>query len=99
MVSKVQDSMATRTWSIDTFLGALVGSRGARAFGKYSDLDMVPDKFIQLLCKGPGQLPGYLCRELTIYGFVIPLPDSSEAEFREVDWTSPGARYAASKQI
>ena len=99
VVSKVQDSMATRTWSKGTFLGALAESRGVRVNGKYGDLDMVPTEFIQLLCEGPGQLFGDLRRELTIHGFVIPVPESHEGEFREVDWSDTAARYAVSNPI
>ena len=102
VLSKVQDSMATRTWSLGTFLGALADSRGARVCGYYSDVDMLPDEFIQLLCEGPGQLPAYLRGQLTIYGFVIPLPQNPEVpqgEFREVDWTCPRPRYAVSNPI
>ena len=88
LVSKVQDSSARRDWSAEgTFLGALAESRGVKVNGKYRDLDMVPTEFIQILCEGPGQLPGDLRRELTIYGFVIPVPESPEKEFRKLDWT------------
>ena len=42
VVSKVQDSSATRDWSAEgTFLGALAVSRGVRVNGKYTNLDMV----------------------------------------------------------
>ena len=99
VVSKVQDSLATRTWSKGTFLGALAESRGVRVNGKYSDLEMVPDEFIRLLCEGPGQLSRDLRRELTIHGFVIPAPESPEGEFREVDWSDTTARYAVSNPI
>ena len=100
VLSKVQDSIATRDWSAKgTFLGALAESRGVRVNGKYSDLEMVPTEFIQLLCEGPGQLRGDLRRELTIHGFVIPVPEGAEGEFREVDWSDTTARYAVSNPI
>ena len=100
LVSKVQDSSARRDWSAEgTFLGALAESRGVKVNGKYGDLDMVPTEFIQLLCEGPGQLPGDLRRELTIYGFVIPVPESSEKEFRKLDWTKSKTKYAVSNPI
>ena len=100
VVSKVKDSSATRDWSAKgTFLGALAVSRGVKVNGKYGDLDMVPTEFIQILCEGPGQLPGDLRRELTIYGFVIPEPESREGEFREVDWSDTTAKYAVSNPI
>ena len=100
VVSKVQDSMATRDWSAEgTFLGALAESRGVKVNGKYGDLDMVPDEFIQLLCEGPGQLFGDLRRELTIHGFVIPVPESHEGEFRKLDWTKSKTKYAVSNPI
>ena len=100
VVSKVKDSSATRDWSAKgTFLGALAVSRGVKVNGKYGDLDMVPTEFIQILCEGPGQLSGDLRRELTIYGFVIPEPESREGEFREVDWSDTTAKYAVSNPI
>ena len=100
VVSKVQDSSATRDWSAeDTFLGALAESRGVRVNGKYRDLDMVPDEFIRLLCEGPDQLSGDLRRELTIHGFVIPVPESTEKEFRKLDWTKSKTKYAVSNPI
>ena len=100
VVSKVQDSIATRDWSAKgTFLRALAVSRGVKVNGKYGDLDMVPTEFIQLLCEGPGQLRGDLRRELTIHGFVIPVPEGAEGEFREVDWSDPTSRYAVSNPI
>ena len=100
VVSKVQDSSATRDWSAKgTFLRALAVSRGVKVNGKYGDLDMVPTEFIQLLCEGPSQLRGDLRRELTIHGFVIPVPEGHEGEFREVDWSDTTARYAVSNPI
>ena len=100
VVSKVQDSIATRDWSAKgTFLRALAVSRSVKVNGKYGDLDMVPTEFIQLLCEGPAQLPGDLRRELTIYGFVIPEPEGAEGEFREVDWTKSKTKYAVSNPI
>ena len=100
VVSKVQDSSATRDWSAEgTFLGALAESRGVRVNGKYRDLDMVPDEFIRLLCEGPGQLSRDLRRELTIYGFVIPVAESPEKEFRKLDWTKSKTKYAVSNPI
>ena len=100
VVSKVQDSIATRDWSAKgTFLRALAVSRSVKVNGKYGDLDMVPTEFIQLLCEGPAQLPGDLRRELTIYGFVIPEPEVAEGEFREVDWTKSKTKYAVSNPI
>ena len=100
VVSKVQDSMATRDWSAEgKFLGALAESRGVKVNGKYGDLDMVPDEFIRLLCEGPGQLRGDLSHELTIHGFVIPVPESPEGEFRKLDLTKSKTKYAVSNPI
>ena len=100
VVSKVQDSIATRDWSAEgTFLRALAVSRGVKVNGKYSDLEMVPDEFIRLLCEGPGQLSRDLRWELTIHGFVIPVPESPDKEFCKLDWTKSKTKYAVSNPI
>ena len=100
VVSKVQDSIATRDWSAEgTFLRALAVSRGVKVNGKYSDLEMVPDEFIRLLCEGPGQLSREIRWELTIHGFVIPVPESPDKEFCKLDWTKSKTKYAVSNPI
>ena len=97
-VAKVRASIGDGSWATGTILGALAVSRGVKVNGRYSDLDVVPEEFIQRLCEGPGNLSKEIRRELTIQGFVIPVSEGND-EFQRVDWTRPGATYAVANPI
>ena len=97
-VAKVRASIGDGSWATGTILGALAESRGVKVNGRYSDLDVVPEEFIQRLCEGPGDLSKEIRRELTIQGFVIPVSEGN-GEFQRVDWTRPDATYAVANPI
>ena len=97
-VAKVRASIGDGSWATGTILGALAKSRGVKVNGRYSDLDVVPEEFIQRLCEGPGDLSKEIRRELTIQGFVIPVSEGN-GEFQRVDWTRPDATYAVANPI
>eukprot|EP00438_Fugacium_kawagutii_P020583 Skav222338 [mRNA] locus=scaffold3497:1168:2851:- [translate_table: standard] len=100
-VTKVRDSMDANNWlAPGSILEGLAQSRGVKVNGRFSDLEMVPMDFIEILCEGPRQLrSAEQRRELTIHGFVVPVPEATDKEFRKVDWTRTNARYAVSNPI
>ena len=100
-VTKVRNSMDANSWSAkDSILGGLSASRAVKVNGQFIDLKAVPLDFIKILCEGPGQLHSAdQRRALTINGFVVPLPEAAEEEFRDVDWTQTNTQYVVSNPI
>ncbi|CAJ1356538.1 unnamed protein product, partial [Effrenium voratum] len=80
-------------------LGYLQKSRAVRVNGLYEDVSNVPREFVELLCKGSTTLPHHLRRELTIYGFVLPIYSGTEGEFQQLDWRSEGTEYRAANPL
>ncbi|CAJ1461790.1 unnamed protein product [Effrenium voratum] len=80
-------------------LGYLQKSRAVRVNGFYEDVSNVPREFVELLCKGSRTLPHHLRRELTIYGFVLPIYSGTEGEFQQLDWRSEGTEYRAANPL
>ena len=99
-VTEVRDSMGANSWLVSGgILEGLAASRGVKVNGKFGNLDVVPSEFVTILCEGPGQLPPKLCRDLTVCGFVQPVPEAGHQEFRKVDWTQANTRYAVSNPV
>ena len=99
-VTEVRDSMGANSWLVSGgILEGLAASRGVKVNGKFGNLDVVPREFVTILCEGPGQLPPKLCRDLTVCGFVQPVPEAGHKEFRKVDWTQANTRYAVSNPV
>lgn len=99
-VTKVRDSMdANSWWEPGSILEGLAASRGVKVNGRFGNLDMVPREFVNILCEGPGQLPEELRRDLTVCGFVNPVPIEHDGEFRRVDWTRDDVVYMVANPI
>ena len=99
-VTTVRDSIdATDWWARGSILEGLAASRGVKVNGQFGNLDMVPMEFVNILCEGPGQLPEELRRDLTVCGFVIPVPIEHDGEFRRVDWTRDDVVYMVANPI
>ena len=99
-VTEVRDSMGANSWWVSGgILEGLAASRGVKVNGKFGNLDVVPMEFVTILCEGPGQLPPKLRRDLTVCGFVQPVPEAGHKEFRKVDWTQANTRYAVSNAV
>ena len=99
-VTEVRDSMGANSWWVSGgILEGLAASRGVKVNGKFGNLDVVPREFVTILCEGPGQLPPKLRRDLTVCGFVQPVPEAGHKEFRKVDWTQAYTRYAVSNPV
>ena len=69
-----------------------------RVNGKYSSLHEVPREFVELICKGSGQLAPDLRRELAINDFALP-QSSTAKEFEIMDWTDMKAQYQAANPL
>ena len=99
-VTEVRESMGANSWWVSGgILEGLAASRGVKVNGKFGNLDVVPMEFVTILCEGPGQLPPKLRRDLTVCGFVQPVPEAGHKEFRKVDWTQANTRYAVSNPV
>ena len=99
-VTEVRDSMGANSWRVSGgILEGLAASRGVKVNGKFGNLDVVPMEFVTILCEGPGQLPPKLRRDLTVCGFVQPVPEAGHKEFKKVDWTQANTRYAVSNPV
>ncbi|CAJ1380745.1 unnamed protein product [Effrenium voratum] len=99
-VTRVRDSIdATDWWARGSILEGLAASRGVKVNGQFGNLDMVPMEFVNILCEGPGQLSEELRRDLTVCGFVIPVPIEHDGEFRRVDWTRDDVVYMVANPI
>ncbi|CAJ1387561.1 unnamed protein product [Effrenium voratum] len=83
----------------NAILGYLQKSRAVRVNGFYEDVSNVPREFVELLCKGSTTLPHHIRRELTIYGFVLPIYSGTEGEFQQLDWRSEGTEYRAANPL
>ena len=100
-VTEVRDSMGANSWWVSGgILEGLAASRGVKVNGKFGNLDVVPREFVTILCEGPGQLPPKLRRDLTVCGFVQPVPiEPGSGEFRRVDWTTDDVVYMVANPI
>ena len=99
-VTRVRDSIdATDWWARGSILEGLAASRGVKVNGQFGNLDMVPMEFVNILCEGPGQLSEELRRDLTVCGFVIPVPIEHDGEFRQVEWTRDDVVYMVANPI
>ncbi|CAE7041049.1 unnamed protein product, partial [Symbiodinium sp. CCMP2456] len=92
---------SSNSWSTPgSILKGLAASRGVKVNGLFSNLDMTPMEFVTILCQGPGRLPQKLCRDLTVCGFVQPVPiEAGSGEFRRIDWTSDDVVYMVANPI
>ena len=100
-MTEVRDSVGANSWWVSgAILEGLAASRGVKVNGKFGNLDVVPREFVTILCEGPGQLPPKLRRDLTVCGFVQPVPiEPGSGEFRRVDWTTDDVVYMVANPI
>ena len=100
-VTEVRDSMGANSWWVSGgILEGLAASRGVKVNGKFDNLDVVPREFVTIPGEGPGQLPPGLRRDLTVCGFVQPVPiEPGSGEFRRVDWTTDDVVYMVANPI
>lgn len=76
-------------------------SRAVRVNGKFSDVNLIPKEFAEVLFGGPklqSELQGQE-RELTISGFLVPQRQGMGDEFVLYDWNDPTVCYEPSNAI
>eukprot|EP00438_Fugacium_kawagutii_P015807 Skav218097 [mRNA] locus=scaffold1454:82189:84299:+ [translate_table: standard] len=85
----------------DSFLGKLATVRAIRVKGNYADLGNIPQKFLEILCGGAtSNLESEDRRNLTIHGFLLPVPAKGRTEeFVRYDWSAQGASYGVSSHL
>ena len=75
--------------------------RAVMVNGTYSELNNIPQEFIEVLFGGSrqrNQLNGKE-RDLTIAGFLVPERDSTDEEFVRYNWNKPTTRYGVANSL